>query len=394
MRAARWSGKSCATPQPRHRLVPRAPSFFLRARPRLSLRTPRPPAPRRAQVDVVERRARHALGKATARLHLVEGFLKALDKLDAIVKVGGRRGGGRASKRPRLMRNDRKARLSVGEGVWGGHCVPTRFVEPTPNPQVIRSAADGPAARAALMSKPFNLSEAQAEGVLGLTLRRLTGLEVGKLREEEGQLKATIAGLQVGAARKGRGRPGMTPGGAASGRLPKDGAAGWPRLHREKTAGCRLPSHCVAPVPAHTRTHHAPAPAPGLPRRCWATARRCWPRWCGRPRSWRQSTGGRARRASWCAPPRWGPQGRAGGRDGQGASTGPCTRRQLVRRPVAQKRNSCAPAGGGADRGGGRRRRRRRRGSGAAGGGPRPEPALPADAEQPWLREAPRARHV
>jgi DNA gyrase/topoisomerase IV subunit A len=40
-------------------------------------------------VGVVERRARHALGKATARLHLVEGFLKALGKLDAVVKVGG-----------------------------------------------------------------------------------------------------------------------------------------------------------------------------------------------------------------------------------------------------------------------------------------------------------------
>jgi hypothetical protein len=47
------------------------------------------------------------------------------------------------------------------------------------------------------MGKPFHLSEAQAEGVLGLTLRRLTGLEVGKLREEEAQLKATIAGLQA-----------------------------------------------------------------------------------------------------------------------------------------------------------------------------------------------------
>lgn len=36
--------------------------------------------------------------------------------------------------------------------------------------QAIRAAADGPAAKAALMSS-FGLSEAQAEGVLAMTLR-------------------------------------------------------------------------------------------------------------------------------------------------------------------------------------------------------------------------------
>lgn len=33
--------------------------------------------------------------------------------------------------------------------------------------------------------------------MLGLTLRRLTGLEVGKLKEEQGQLTATIKQLEV-----------------------------------------------------------------------------------------------------------------------------------------------------------------------------------------------------
>ena len=56
---------------------------------------------------------------------------------------------------------------------------------------------------AALCAPPFGLSEPQAEGVLGLTLRRLTGLEVGKLKEEEAVLRTTISGLEV---RLGAGR--------------------------------------------------------------------------------------------------------------------------------------------------------------------------------------------
>lgn len=38
---------------------------------------------------VVQRRATHALAKATARLHLVEGLLLALRELDDVVQVGG-----------------------------------------------------------------------------------------------------------------------------------------------------------------------------------------------------------------------------------------------------------------------------------------------------------------
>lgn len=62
--------------------------------------------------------------------------------------------------------------------------------------QAIRDAADAAAAKAALTSK-FGLSAEQAEGVLGLTLRRLTALEAGKLQEEAGQLRAVIGELQV-----------------------------------------------------------------------------------------------------------------------------------------------------------------------------------------------------
>lgn len=46
-----------------------------------------------------------------------------------------------------------------------------------PISQAIRAAADGPAAKAALVSR-FALSEAQAEGVLAMTLRS-AGLPAG-----------------------------------------------------------------------------------------------------------------------------------------------------------------------------------------------------------------------
>jgi DNA gyrase subunit A len=62
--------------------------------------------------------------------------------------------------------------------------------------QAIRAAPDSAAARTALTSR-FGLSSAQAEAVLGMTLRRLTGLEAGKLQEEQQQLAGTIADLQV-----------------------------------------------------------------------------------------------------------------------------------------------------------------------------------------------------
>eukprot|EP00883_Tetradesmus_obliquus_P009307 jgi/Sobl393_1/20105/SZX79179.1 len=98
------------------------------------------------RITTIQRRAQHRLGKATARMHLVDGLLAALAQLDEVV-------------------------------------------------QAIRAAPDGAAARTALTSR-FGLSGAQAEAVLGMTLRRLTGLEAGKLREEQQQLAATITDLQ------------------------------------------------------------------------------------------------------------------------------------------------------------------------------------------------------
>ena len=96
--------------------------------------------------DAVERRARHELQKASGRLHVVEGYLAVQAAPDAVVAA-------------------------------------------------IRAAKDGPTAQAALQEKPFWLSEKQAEAVLAMPLRRLTGLEHDKLKTEEAELTARVEDL-------------------------------------------------------------------------------------------------------------------------------------------------------------------------------------------------------
>lgn len=90
--------------------------------------------------DVVRRRAEFELDKAHKRLHLVQGFLAAMGSLERVVTI-------------------------------------------------IREAASTTEADAALRSE-LNLSDVQAEGVLGLTLRRLTGLESSRLQKEAAGLIA------------------------------------------------------------------------------------------------------------------------------------------------------------------------------------------------------------
>ncbi len=99
------------------------------------------------QVDVVTRRTQYRLRKAEARAHIVEGLLKAIDMLDQVIAT-------------------------------------------------IRGSDDRPAARAALMSAPFDFSEEQANHILDMTLGRLTRLGRTELEEEMNKLRETIAELQ------------------------------------------------------------------------------------------------------------------------------------------------------------------------------------------------------
>jgi DNA gyrase subunit A len=98
------------------------------------------------QVVVVTRRTQFRLKKAQDRLHIVEGLVKALDMIDAIVKA-------------------------------------------------IRSSKDRAAARTALMAKRFGFSEIQANHILDMPLGRLTQLGREELEKERKELVATVKEL-------------------------------------------------------------------------------------------------------------------------------------------------------------------------------------------------------
>jgi len=100
------------------------------------------------QVDVLTRRSQFRLRKAEARAHIVEGLLRAIDQLDAVIAA-------------------------------------------------IRASEDRPAARDVLMAAPFEFSEEQATHILDMTLGRLTRLGRAELEDEMQKLKETIAELHA-----------------------------------------------------------------------------------------------------------------------------------------------------------------------------------------------------
>ena len=97
------------------------------------------------QKEVVVRRTRFDKEKAEARAHILEGLLIALDHIDEVIRI-------------------------------------------------IRASETDSEAQAELMSK-FKLSERQSQAILDMRLRRLTGLERGKIQSEYDDLLALIADL-------------------------------------------------------------------------------------------------------------------------------------------------------------------------------------------------------
>ena len=98
------------------------------------------------QREVITRRTTHRLQRARARAHIVEGLLRAIDALDAVIAT-------------------------------------------------IRAADSAADARVALMDG-FDLSELQAQAVLDLQLRRLAALERAQLEDEFQELVERITGLE------------------------------------------------------------------------------------------------------------------------------------------------------------------------------------------------------
>src|SRR5690606_17423214 len=99
------------------------------------------------QMEVIERRTRHRLDEAQKRAHILEGLIIAVDNIDEVIRI-------------------------------------------------IRGSADTAEARASLIER-FELSEIQANAILDMPLRRLTALEVDKLRTELEELHGVIAELEA-----------------------------------------------------------------------------------------------------------------------------------------------------------------------------------------------------
>lgn len=99
------------------------------------------------RIEVVRRRTRYELNKAEARAHILEGYLKALDHLDEIVKM-------------------------------------------------IRQSPDRHVARVELI-QTYHFSERQADAILELRLYQLTGLEREKIENEYKDLLLKIENLRA-----------------------------------------------------------------------------------------------------------------------------------------------------------------------------------------------------
>ena len=99
------------------------------------------------QEDVVTRRSQYELNKAEERAHLVEGLLIALDNIDEVIKI-------------------------------------------------VRSSRTTQEAKDRLTER-FGLTDVQAQAIVDMRIRALTGLEREKLEEEYAELQARIAELKA-----------------------------------------------------------------------------------------------------------------------------------------------------------------------------------------------------
>ncbi len=127
----------------------------------------------RHRVSVVRRRTAFLLRKARQRAHVLEGLILAVADIDGIIQVI-KESPDPETARQRLM--DRPLRLSEAAGVR--RLLPEGFVE--------RAGGD-----------PQHLTGTQADAILAMQLRRLTGLEIEQLAGEYCELVRQIADYEA-----------------------------------------------------------------------------------------------------------------------------------------------------------------------------------------------------
>jgi DNA gyrase subunit A len=123
------------------------------------------------RMEVVIRRTKFELRKAEEKAHILEGYLKALDNLDEVIKII------RESRTP----DEAKTNL-IAASVAGKWLVPKALEQ-----YYIGDLS---------YSESFGLSEIQAKAILELRLQRLTGMEQQKIIEEYEEIMKTIAYLK------------------------------------------------------------------------------------------------------------------------------------------------------------------------------------------------------
>ena len=124
------------------------------------------------RVEVVRRRTEFLLAKAREREHLLLGFQKALQNLDAVIET------------VRASRNPKEAR----EGLMGV----TDFPENAKLAAVIAKWAPALKHNGQPLSR-FDFSEKQAQAIIELQLQRLTGMEQQKILDELAEIERMIA---------------------------------------------------------------------------------------------------------------------------------------------------------------------------------------------------------
>jgi DNA gyrase subunit A len=125
------------------------------------------------RVEVVRRRTEFLLRKARDREHILLGFHKALQNLDAVIET------------VRASRNPKEAR----EALMGA----TLFPENANLEAVIAKWSPTIAFNGELISR-FDFSERQAQAIIELQLQRLTGMEQQKILDELAEIERLITG--------------------------------------------------------------------------------------------------------------------------------------------------------------------------------------------------------